>query len=377
MRFVNLMIKPASSLCNLRCRYCFYECISNHREEKSMGVMSEETAELLLENVFRLVEPGGMVSFLFQGGEPTVAGLPFFVRFAEMVERLCPPGVGYAYAIQTNGTLLDEAWADFLRERRFLVGLSMDGYGDLHDLYRVDERGAGSWKRAVRALRLLQKKGVEVNALCVVTAQCARHPERAYGELKKLGFAYMQFIPCLDPLEQERGGMPFSLTPELYGAFLCRLFDLWYRDWAQGRYDSIRLFDDYLHLLLGENPGTCATCGQCGSYFVVEGDGSVYPCDFFVLDRWRLGRLGASSLAELAESERLQEFFRWGREKPPECAACRWRSLCNGGCKNDWVTGPVPHNYYCSAFRQFFAYAEDRLRLVARTEQARRYGFDH
>lgn len=370
MRFVNLLIKPASSLCNLRCRYCFYECISNHREEKSMGVMSEDTVRVMLENAFRAADPGGTVSFMFQGGEPTVAGLPFFRRFAAEAEALCPPGVRCAYSIQTNGTLLDEAWAAFLGEHRFLVGLSVDGYKDLHNLYRVDAGGEGSWNRVVRALRLLNKHHVMTNALCVVTAQCARHPDRVYGELKKLGFDYMQFIPCLDPLDRERGGMPFSLTPERYGQFLCRLFDLWYQDWREGRCCSVRLFDDYLHMVLGEQAGTCATCGRCGSYFVVEGDGSVYPCDFFVLDQWRLGKLGEDTLEEMAAGERLGAFFKWGEEKPPECGACRWRRLCNGGCKNDWLSGPVPHNYFCSALRQFFAHAESRLLYVAQTERA-------
>ena len=335
-----------------------------------MGVMSEDTVRVMLENAFRAADPGGTVSFMFQGGEPTVAGLPFFQRFAAEAEALCPPGVRCAYSIQTNGTLLDEAWAAFLGERRFLVGLSVDGYKDLHNLYRVDVGGEGSWNRVVRALRLLNKHHVMTNALCVVTAQCARHPDRVYGELKKLGFDYMQFIPCLDPLDRERGGMPFSLTPERYGQFLCRLFDLWYQDWREGRCCSVRLFDDYLHMVLGEQAGTCATCGRCGSYFVVEGDGSVYPCDFFVLDQWRLGKLGEDTLEEMAAGERLRAFFKWGEEKPPECGACRWRRLCNGGCKNDWLSGPVPHNYFCSALRQFFAHAESRLLYVAQTERA-------
>lgn len=166
--------------------------------------------------------------------------------------------------------------------------------------------------------------------------------------------------------------MPYSLTPEDYGRFLCRLFDLWYQDWEDGKYHSVRLFDDYVHLLLGDAPSTCATCGRCGGYFVVEGDGSVYPCDFFVLDRWRLGRLGESSLEELAQGETAQAFFQWRQEKPAECVRCRWRVLCNGGCKNDWTNEPEPHNYFCSAFQRFFAYSEERLLTIARAEQRTR-----
>lgn len=372
MQSVNLLIKPASSLCNLRCRYCFYEDISNHRSEKSTGIMPDSVVGTLLENVFRLVDANGAASFAFQGGEPTLAGLPFFERFAAEARRLCPARVSLHFSLQTNGTLLDEDWAAFFRRQQFLVGLSLDGYKDLHNLYRVDEKGGGSWNRTVRALRLLQKQHVMTNALCVVTAQCARHPDRAYTELKRLGFDCMQFIPCLDPIGQERGALPFSLTPERYGQFLCRLFDRWYEDWASGRYHSIRLFDDYVHLLLGDLPGTCSTCGQCGGYFVVESDGSVYPCDFFVLDQWRLGTLGRTPLAEMAAGDRLQAFFQQGSEKPAECAGCRWRRLCGGGCKNDWVSAPDPHNYFCPALQQFFAYAEDRLLSIAQEERIMR-----
>lgn len=374
MKAINFLIKPASSLCNLRCRYCFYEYEAAHRAQKSMGIMQPETVDLLLREAFGAVEPGGSVQFAFQGGEPTVAGLDYFRGFVRKARARRPAGVQVSYAIQTNGTLLDEAWAEFFRQENFLVGLSIDGFKELHNGYRTDAAGEGSWNRVCRAAQLLQKHRVAVNALCVVTAQCARSPEKAYNTLKKLGFAYIQFIACLDPIGVPRGSLPFSLTPEAYGKFLCRAFDLWYADWERGQYHSVRLFDDYVHLLLGDGASTCATCGRCGSYFVVEGDGSVYPCDFFVLDRWRMGRLGEAPLAELARSQSALDFLRWGQQKPAECAGCRWGSLCNGGCKNDWVEQDgQPHNYFCAAFRALLDHAAPRLLRVARAEaQARR-----
>ena len=360
MKQITLLIKPASSLCNLRCRYCFYEDEASNRAQKSMGVMSGETAHTLLEEVFRAAEPGGAVRFTFQGGEPALAGLDFFRAFVEQARELCPRGVRTDFSLQTNGILLDEPWADFLAREKFLVGLSVDGFKDLHNLHRVDARGGGTWNGALRALALLQKRRVEVNALCVVTGMCARSPDRAYRQLKKLGFQFIQFIACLDPLGAERGEMPYSLTPEAYGKFLCRVFDLWYQDWERGQYHSVRLFDDYVHLLLGDGASACASCGRCGTYFVVEADGSVYPCDFFALDQWRMGRLG-----ELAASPQAQAFLRWGQEKPAECAACRWGPLCGGGCKRDWY-GEAPHNYYCSSFQTLLDYAMPRLLQMAR-----------
>ncbi len=374
MRHISFLIKPASSLCNLRCRYCFYEDEAENRTVKSMGIMTEETADALLTAAFAEAEPGGTVSFAFQGGEPTVAGLPFFRRFTAEARRLCPPEVHMEFAIQTNGVLLDDEWAGFFRTEDYLVGLSIDGTKDLHELYRVDAQEKGSWNRVTRALQLLQKAQVRVNALCVVTNQCAKHPDQVYNGLKKLGLRFVQFIPCLDPMEELRGQHSYSLQPETYGRFLCRCFDLWYQDWKRGEYCSVRLFEDYVHLLVGDAPGTCATCGRCGSYFVVEGDGSVYPCDFYVLDRWRLGALGEQSLSEMDGGAVRTEFLAWGREKPGECADCRWRTLCSGGCKRDWTEGADGvHNYYCGAFRALFSHAEQKLLEIARAErQARR-----
>ncbi len=374
MRYFSFLIKPASGLCNLRCRYCFYEDETNNRSEKSRGIMTGETADLLLERTFSQIEPRGRVSFAFQGGEPTVAGLPFFRRFVDRVQALRPQDVSVSYAIQTNGTLLDDAWASFFQENGFLVGISLDGEKSLHNLYRTDASNEDTWNRAVRGLRLLQKHKVDVNALCVVTAQTARHAEQTYRTLKALGFEYIQYIACMDPMGEPRGTRPWSLSPAAYGKFLCRLFDCWYQDWETGRYHSIRLFDDYIHILLGDGASTCATCGRCGSYFLVEADGAVYPCDFFALDDWCMGSLKTHSFSELAASDAAKRFLQEGRQKPAACADCRYGSICNGGCRNDWVRdGLGVRNYYCEAFRALLDYAMPRMRLIAQAERRQRF----
>ena len=373
MKHINLLIKPASSLCNLRCRYCFYEDEASNRTQRSMGIMSEETAQPLIRQVFEAVEPGAEVSFAFQGGEPTVAGLGFFRRFTELVHGFCPDGVKVSYAIQTNGTLLNEEWAELLKKENFLVGLSLDGFRSTHDALRVDSQGSGTWKRVLNAKNILDRYAVDYNALCVVTKQCAKFPEKAYGGLKNLGFRYMQFIACLDPIGHERGQEAWSLLPEEYGEFLCRIFDLWYQDWSAGNYYSVRLFEDYVHILLGDGASTCATCGRCGAYLVIEADGSAYPCDFYVLDPWKIGNISEIPIAQLAQSEKSREFLAWGTQKPSECAACPYGAICNGGCKNDWYTGETgPHNYFCASFKKFLAYALPRLENVARAEYTAR-----
>ena len=369
---LNFLIKPASSLCNLRCRYCFYADEAANRAQASMGLMSDGTVDLLLAEAFRTVDRHGLVSFTFQGGEPTLAGLDFFQSFVQKAGALCPSDVKTAFSIQTNGVLLDSEWAEFFRREDFLVGLSIDGFKELHNAHRVNGEG-GTWNAVHRQAESLLRRGVRTNALCVVTAQCARSPQKVYASLKKLGFDYMQFIACIDPMGAERGRAPFSLTPRAYGEFLCALFDLWYRDWERGEYHSIRLFEDYIHILLRDGSSTCATCGQCGSYFVVEGDGSVYPCDFFALDTWRMGRLGEQSLVEMADGETSRRFLAWGREKPAQCTSCPWRQLCGGGCKNDWVQEPEGiRNYYCEAFQMLFAHGIERMMTMARAEQAQR-----
>lgn len=373
MKHINFLIKPASSACNLRCRYCFYEDESVNRSVKNMGLMSPKTVKLLLTSAYEAAEPGGSIHFAFQGGEPTVAGLPFFMNFVSQARKLCPPSVHISFAIQTNGTLLDQKWTEFFRQEDFLVGISLDGFKDVHNLYRVDSFGSSTWNRVTKAVNLLQKNSVKVNALCVVTAQFARSPIKAYNELKKLGFDFMQFIACLDPIGKEKGSMPYSLTPELYGNFLCKLFDLWYEDWNNGNYHSVRLFEDYIQILLSSASSTCATCGRCGSYFVVEGDGSLYPCDFYAIDNWKIGNLGEASLSALAESSKAKEFLQFGAEKPRECYECRYGTICHGGCKNDWIEGiNGPHNYFCSSFKTLLDYAMPRMQFMARKEASAR-----
>lgn len=373
MKFINYLIKPASSLCNLRCEYCFYEDEANNRSCKSMGIMKAETVDRLLEETFRNIQNFGAVNFAFQGGEPTLAGIDYFLDFTNKVKALCPKNIKVSYSIQTNGILIDDEWAKFFKKEQFLVGISIDGHKDLHNMNRLDISGEGTWNKVTKALSVLQKYHVDINALCVVTERCARSPEKVYNELKKLGLRYVQFISCLDPENAERGAMPYSLKAETYGRFLCRIFDLWYEDWVKGDYVSVRFFEDFVHILLGDSAGTCATCGKCGTYFVVEGDGSVYPCDFYAFDEWYLGKIGEDSLKDMLNSQASQNFMERSRKKPIECEGCRWKKVCNGGCQNDWIYADGGYrNYLCESFKMFFQHSMSRLMQVVRAEYTAR-----
>lgn len=231
---ISLLVKPASSLCNLRCRYCFYEDEAAHRSQASMGRMTPDTAHRMIGQALEAAGPRGSLQVMFQGGEPTLAGLDFFRDFVAEVARQNTGHIPVGYAIQTNGLALDEAWAAFLAEQGFLVGVSLDGDKALHDAFRVDAAGRGSWSRVQKNLALLQRAGVECNLLCVVTKRCAKRAVSVYHALQKTGVGYLQFIPCLDPLGEARGQRHWSLTPRDYGDFLCALFDEWYRGWAAG-----------------------------------------------------------------------------------------------------------------------------------------------
>ena len=369
MNSLTFLIKPASSLCNMKCRYCFYEKIADNRAQKSMGIMTDATAERLISEAFRLVSPGGTINFMFQGGEPTLVGLDFFRRFMALEQKYTKAGIHCHHAIQTNGLYLDEEWVTFFQEHKFLLGISIDGTQAIHDSLRVDAVGCGTWEKATAALRLLDQYHVETNILCVVTAQIAKKPHQIYRSLSQFGNHPIQFIPCLDPIEKKRGSEFFSLRPDAYSKFLCGLFDCWYRDWKSGKYISIRTFEDYLCLLMHLPPSSCAASGACGSYLVVEGDGSLYPCDFYVLDEWKIGNIHDMNLEEAFNNPISVRFIRDGAVRPEACKSCQYLPICRGGCKRDWTQQHA--NYYCTSFKAFFSYALPRLQEMAQVAMMR------
>lgn len=359
---LNILVKPASSACNLRCAYCFYADEAGSRAVPNYGLMSREVSHTLIEKAVEAAE--GRLSFLFQGGEPTLAGLEFYRDFVSHVREAAPPELAVEYAIQTNGTLLDGEWCRFLKENRFLAGLSLDGSRECHDRFRRDGAGKGTYDRVLRAARLLEREGIAFNVLTVVTGHLAKHIQSVFRALCGGGFRFQQYIPCLDPLEAERGGQGYSLSPAQLGEFLKTLFDLWYRELEQGRYWSVRYFDNLIWMLDGRAPEQCSMRGCCGPQYMVEADGSVYPCDFYGLDQFRLGNILQNAWPELDRAREEQGFIRDSRRVPGECQSCRWYPLCRNGCRRDRLAegDKLGRNYYCQAYREFFAYALPRLR---------------
>ncbi|MGI6256080.1 MAG: anaerobic sulfatase maturase [Acutalibacter sp.] len=370
MHPISVMIKPASSGCNLRCSYCFYADEAAMRTIPNYGIMKPQ----VLENAIALFlgSAKGSCSFAFQGGEPTLAGLEFFQKVVELQKKYRRPGLTVTNALQTNGILLDNQWCEFLAQNHFLVGLSLDGVKDTHDRYRRGPDGKGSYAAVLRAAQRMEAHHVDFNILTVVTAQLAQNITKVYGFYKKNRWFYQQYIPCMDALEDARGGKDYSLTPSAYGDFLKKLFDLWYQDFRQGLVVSVRYFDNLLQMLQGYPPESCAMAGHCNVHYLVEADGSVFPCDFYAMDDYRIGNLNTDTVEQMDQQRRAIRFLETSVELTQRCKGCPWYSLCRGGCRRDYTQGEDAHNYYCESYRAFFEYAFPRLRQAAAVLQRMR-----
>ena len=360
---ISLLIKPASGSCNMRCRYCFYTDEAENRAVASMGRMTPEAMRLIADKALAWAD--GDCTFAFQGGEPSLAGLDFFRSLTDYVSaHPNPRGVRVHYAFQTNGYALDEAWAQWFAQNKVLVGISLDGPKELHDRYRVDREGKGTFNRVMAAIRLLEKHGVDFNILTVVSAANARRGQQVYSFFKKQGFRYQQYVECLDPIGEVQGGHEYSLTPERYEAFLKSVFNAWYQDMRAGRYVYNRYFENLMMLLTGQAPESCNLRGVCSPQWVIEADGSVYPCDFYALDQWRLGNILTDSFETMEEVRQTSGFMEWSRRLPEDCKACRWLPLCRNGCRRNRepvTADSTGKNYFCAAYKHFLEYACPRL----------------
>lgn len=366
MPAVNLLIKPASGLCNMRCAYCFYTDVAQNRCIESYGIMSEEVQTELVKRALDYAD--GSCVFTFQGGEPTLAGLDYYKRLIELQKLYNRKGVRIANAIQTNGYAIDEEWAKFFAENHFLVGLSLDGPRDVHNFLRVNARGEGTFDRVMETVKLFNRYKVEYNILTVINRKVAENAKAVYSFFKSRSFGYLQFIECIDPFDSQP--RDYSLTADDLERFLKISFDEYYKDYQRGHYVSIRSFDNYISMLMGGRPESCGMSGVCTAYQLIEANGDVYPCDFYVLDRYRMGNVMTHTFAELAKSPIAKEFVTESHPISAECRRCRWYPLCHGGCRRNrepFVDGKPSINRFCKAYRGFFEYAYPKMEIMARS----------
>ncbi len=363
------MIKPTGSVCNLDCKYCFYlEKEQLYPERKSNYRMSEETLELFIKQHIDAQDVDDVI-FAWQGGEPTLMGLPFYRRAVELQRRYAG-GKTIVNTFQTNGMLIDDAWADFFRQHNFLVGISVDGDALLHDEWRVSRSGKPTHARVEQAINCLARHGVEFNTLTVVNQTNMHHPQRVYAYLKSVGSRYMQFIPLVErkmesenalahPHDRQTIMTPWSVDALQFGHFLNTIFDIWIREDIGDI--GIQLFEQTLAAWCGLPPQVCVFAPVCGSAFAMEMNGDVYNCDHFVYPQYKLGNINDTTLRQMNIGRQNRQF---GDDKSrlmaQECHSCQWLFACYGGCpKHRFLpsaSGQLNENYLCAGYKLFFSH---------------------
>jgi uncharacterized protein len=359
-RITSLLIKPASALCNLDCAYCFYlDREADPYRDLPQRSMSLETLERLVDTFLFYSYPNSV--FAFQGGEPTLVGLKFYEKLIEFQKQYGRDGQNVSNALQTNAILIDDDWCRLFRQFNWLLGVSIDGPEEVNDRYRFNKAGHGTFKQVMRGIETLKKNQVEFNVLCVLSQANVEKPQEVYRFFRGLGIDYIQYIPLAE-FDPQGNPLPFTITPEQYGRFLSETFDLW---WRERRKVRVRFFDNLAEALAGQKPGSCNLHETCDSYCVVEYNGDVYPCDFFVEKDWKLGNITLDSWPEISRRQRRYSFAAKKALPRSECQLCEYLSLCHGGCPK---LRHAPQrrfedlDYFCPAYKMVFAKSLEPLR---------------
>lgn len=368
----SLLIKPASADCNLRCAYCFYLDHIRLYPEESVHRMSEAVLERVVRGYLETSQP--VYSFVWQGGEPLLMGSRFFERATDLQMAYARRGADVSNAIQTNATLITDGLARLFRSYRFLTGVSVDGPAFLHDGYRLDAAGQGSHQRVLEGVECLKRNHADFNVLTLVNDRNARYPIEIYDYLvNDIGARFLQFIECVEGVG-EGSAAPYCVTPELWGKFLCAIFDRWYE--SDTRRISVRLFDTILAKLVTGLDICCTAGSDCRQYFVVEYNGDVYPCDFHVLPELKLGNVMTHTWEEMAESAAFKAFGARKRSVHAACEACPYFRLCAGDCPKNRVGhtgGPADRlSYLCEGWKLFYAHTLPRFEKLAQAVRQER-----
>ena len=378
----HVLAKPIGPICNLDCKYCFYLEKESLYPQASKWAMQDEVLDTFIRQYIEAHDTT-VVNFAWQGGEPTLLGIDYFRKLVQ-IQKKYANGKRIENAFQTNGVLLNEAWAQFFQENHFLVGLSIDGPRKLHDRYRVDKGGQPTFDRVMRGMETLRRNGVEFNTLTTVHRGNADLPLDVYRFLKENGSRHMQFIPIVERIAQHtvRDGLqlvspdfiggaqvaPWSVEPCQFGNFLCTIFDEWVRH-DVGRH-FIQLFEVSLEMWAGMEASLCVFRRQCGTALAIEHCGDVYSCDHFVYPKNRLGNIMESPLESLVASSEQRSF---GEAKestlPKYCRTCDVRFACNGECpKHRFLKTPEGEpglNYLCAGYKAFFHHIDPYMRFMA------------
>ncbi len=372
----SLLIKPSSHGCNLRCKYCFYLKKKEFYNETHPR-MTEEVLDKMISSFLAVDMPSH--SFGWQGGEPTTMGLDFFKKVADLQQKYGRNGQPVSNGLQTNGTLINDEWAQHLAKYNFLVGLSIDGPAEIHDANRPTIGGKGSHEFVMRGRDALIRNGVDYNVLTLVNSLNVKDPVKLYKYVRDdLGVDFHQYIECVE-FDKKGQLMPYAVSPEQWGEFLCTIFDEWYANDLNRV--SIRLFDSILNKLVAGQASSCVFANDCRQYFVVEHNGDVYPCDFFVKPEMKLGNIMEDSWGKLQNSSMYKDFGVAKHQWNSKCDTCPYVSICQGCCqKNRWGAGTESTNLsvLCSGWEIFYGHTLSRFKTLANKikkerEEAARY----
>lgn len=393
LRALHVMAKPIGPICNLDCSYCFYldktRLYPDHRRWAMDDAVLEEFIRQYID-----VQEAPEVNFAWQGGEPTLLGVRYFQRVVELQQRHAR-GKRITNALQTNGTLLDDAWCRFLYENAFLVGISIDGPRELHDAYRKDKQGRPTFDRVMQSIERLQRHHVEFNILTVVNRLNGQQPLEVYRFFRRIGARYLQFIPLVERLpdaEAEASDLPephalagpatssvqsvhearvtdWSVEPEQYGAFLCAIYDEWIKRDVGTIF--VQAFDVALGIWAGNPASLCVFAETCGASLAMEHNGDIYACDHYVYPEYRLGNLMSTSMIDLADSEQQRLFGSAKRDRLPDCCRrCPVLFACRGECpKHRFMSSPDGEdglNYLCPSYKRFFTHIDPTMRDMVR-----------
>lgn len=371
----HLLAKPTGAICNLDCEYCFF-LAKEQLYPGSKFRMSDDLLEIYIQQLLQSHQTPE-VTIAWQGGEPTLMGLEFFARSIELVEKHKKPGQKVSHTLQTNGTRLNNDWARFFKQHNFLIGLSVDGPKNLHDTYRVDKRGRGTFEQVIQGWKILKKHQVDCNILCTVNAANGDRPLEVYRFFRdELGAEFIQFIPIIERVNEDGSTLiqsgnqvtERSIKPEQFGQFLIGVFDEWVkRDVGKV---FVQHFDAALANWVGVPPSVCIFSKTCGTALALEHNGDLYSCDHFVEPDYKLGNIQETPMIELIASEKQRQF---GQAKlntlPQYCRKCEVRFACNGGCpKNRFIETPDGEsglNYLCAGYKAFFTHIDRPMRMMA------------
>lgn len=361
-----LLIKPASGDCNLACKYCFYLEKTKLYPQSKRHRMTQETLEQLIRSY--MATPQSQYVFAWQGGEPALMGEAFFKKVTALQIKYGHPGASVANTLQTNGTVMSDDLAHHLKHYNFLVGVSLDGPPIIHNSFRKTTRGRGSHSQVIKGLEILRKWGVDTNVLSLVTPSNVNSPEKIFEYFLGMGLFFQQYIPCVE-FSKKGQRQPWGITGGQWGDFLCRLYDSWIV-YGPGQV-SIRYFDELLRNIAGEKTGICSMGTDCRQYLVVEHNGDIYPCDFFVGPKYRLGNIHTHDLSDIRTSDPYKTFGLQKSKNHSDCTTCEYLRYCGADCQKHRGMGTTKcqgkKSYLCSGYKQFFQYALPSLKKLAAT----------